>query len=293
VRIGGFGACVLASRLVGDVGADAGGQRARAAAPAAAPIRSIFVVGGAGWEGKYVVAALEERGWPVTARFSIAPNVDVAQGAGSVVTLDTARVAAVIAIDTVMQRYGGAIERFVRSGGGLVLAGPSALAPAAAVVAPGTIGNRFRPAVLPRDTLELGSTGVFPVATLRDDAVAIERRTGGVAIAARRVGAGRVVQVGYDDSWRWRMAGAAGSEIAHREWWSRLVASVAYVPTPSPAATATGGAPVARLVDRLGPASPSSPAGRIGGQLDRRLILALIMILLLAEWTSRRLRGFK
>ncbi|HEY9225698.1 MAG TPA: hypothetical protein VIP11_03570, partial [Gemmatimonadaceae bacterium] len=252
----------------------------------------IVVIGGASWEGKFVVAALEERGWPVIARFAVAPNVDVAAGA-SAPLLDTARIAAVVAIDTLVQRFGTAIERYVRSGGGLVLAGPSGLAPAAASLAPGVIGARWRPAVLPRDTLDLGSTGFFPVGQLKSDAVPLERRPGGVAVAARRVGAGRVIQVGYDDSWRWRMAGATGSESAHREWWSRLVSAVAYAPeAPRAASMPSSSAPLAFLVDRVGPPR-SLPSTGAGVQIDRRVILALIMILLLAEWSSRRLRALK
>jgi len=164
----------------------------------------------------------------------------------------------------------------------------------AASIAPGSIGVRFRPAVLPRDTLDLGSTGFFPVAQLKPDAIAIERRTGGVAIAARRVGAGRVIQVGYDDSWRWRMAGADGSEAAHREWWSRIVTAVAYVPQSATTSSRSAqSAPVAMLVDRVGPARGSPPAGAKRRPVDQRLILAAIMILLSTEWASRRLRGLK
>ena len=133
------------------------------------------------------------------------------------------------------------------------------------------------------------------MSTLKPDAVALERRTGGVAIAARRIGAGRVIQIGYDDSWRWRMAGPTGSENAHREWWARVIGAVAYVPSPSAAADVgqASSAPVALLVDRVGLPRASPPAGTRQAPVDRRLILGLIMILLLAEWGSRRLRGFK
>src|SRR5207244_4518938 len=156
------------------------------------------------------------------------------------------------------------------------------------------VGPRFQPTVLPRDTLALGSTGFFPVTDLKRDAVALERRTGGVTIAARRVGAGRVLQVGYDDSWRWRMAGSPGSENAHREWWARLVSSVAYAPgAAAPVTAADRSAPLARLVDALGPAR-SIPGGLSGrAPLDRRILMILMMILLSAEWASRRLRGLR
>src|SRR5205823_227161 len=160
--------------------------------------------GGAGWEGKFIVAALEERGWPVITRFAVAPNVEVASGAP--LTFDTSRVAAVVAVDTSVQSLGAALERFVRSGGGLVLAGPSSLAPSVRSLKPGTLGARLRPATQVGETIGLGTTGFYPVTALAATGVAIEHRAGGIALAARRVGAGRVLQVGYDDSWRWRMA---------------------------------------------------------------------------------------
>lgn len=288
-----FGGSVTAPMIVGNVTANVAGEIATAVVPDSSPTRAVVVIGAAGWEGKYVAAAIEERGWPVITRFSVAPNVQV--GTSGDLQLDTSRVAAVVAIDTVVQRSWPAVERFVRMGGGLVLAGPSSLAPSAASIAPGATGTRFQPTVLPRDTIVLGSTGFFPVSTLKPDAVALERRVGGVAIAARRIGAGRVIQLGYDDSWRWRMAGPTGSENAHREWWARVIGAVAYVPDPSAVADVVqaSSAPMALLVDRVGLPRASAPAGARRAPVDRRLILAFIMILLLAEWSSRRLRGLK
>jgi hypothetical protein len=259
-------------------------------APDSSRLRSIVVVGGAGWEGKFIVAALEERGWPVATRFVVAPNVDVGQR-GSL-SLDTAHVAVVIAVDTLLGGFGRDIDRYVRSGGGLILAGPSSLATSAAPLAPGTLGPRLRPTVLPADTIGLGATGFYPVASLARDAIALERRAGGVAIAVRRVGAGRVMQVGYDDSWRWRMAGGPGSDAAHRDWWSRLVSSVAYAP-PFGDQAGTGTAPVAAMVARLGTSRPLPASARGASPVDPRIYMTLIIILLLAEWGSRRRRGLR
>jgi hypothetical protein len=102
-----------------------------------------------------------------------------------------------------------------------------------------------------------------------------------------------VIQVGYDDSWRWRMAGGPGSEAAHRAWWSRLVNSVAYAPPVVLEEPGTSSAPVAAMIARIGPARPL-PAGASGGlRVDRRIYMILIMILLLAEWGSRRTRGLR
>ena len=292
VKVAGFGASVVTPVVIGSIGARDGDQRAAVAAPDSVRARSIVVIGNAGWEGKFVVSALEERGWPVIARFAVAPNVDVAQGA---LRLDTSRVAAVIAIDSLVQSQAEAIERFVRSGGGLVLAGPSSTSPALRSIAPGALGARTRPVFQSTDTMRLGSTGFYPVKSLNAGAIALERRTDGIALAARRVGAGRVLQVGYDDSWRWRMAGAQGSERAHREWWTRIISAVAYVPSPAMLVATSGweSAPLAGLVDRLGPSLQNPPTRSGRGPTDPRLFLAAIMIFLIAEWGSRRLRGLR
>jgi hypothetical protein len=291
LTISNLGGSVIAPAVVGRLDAIAGGESASVAAPDSVRIRSIVVVGGAGWEGRFVVAALEGRGWPVIARFSVAPNVYVGQVAPLV--LDTARIAAVIAVDTSLQGIGSAIERYVQSGGGLILAGSSSLATTTSSLAPGVLGARFRPEVLPKDTIALGSTGFYPVASLKPDAIALERRTAGVSIAARRVGPGRVVQVGYDDSWRWRMAGGPGSDAVHAAWWSRLVSSVAYAPTSGRSDVGAGSAPLASMVARIGPARPLVPGADARPPVDRRLFMILIMVLLLIEWASRRLRGLR
>ncbi len=291
-RVSGLGATATLPLAIGAIGATAGAQQLSVLAPDSAHLRSIVVIGDASWEGKFIVAALEERGWPVIARFAVAPNVQVSQG-GPIV-LDTSRVAAVIAVDSAVQSLGPQLERFVRSGGGLVLAGPSSLAPSVATLAPGVLGARVRPVVVPKDTIGLGATGFYPVRALTADGVALERRVDGVVIAARRVAAGRVLQVGYDDSWRWRMAGGVSSERAHRDWWARVVGSVAYVPTTALAPTPMfASAPRAYLFARLGAPVPAGVDLESRAPLDRRILLLLIMVLLLAEWSSRRLRGLK
>ena len=291
VRVRGLGASVASPMVIGRVMANAGKERAAMALSESPRLRSIVVMGGASWEGKFIASALEERGWPVIARFSIAPNVSVGQSAPLVV--DTARVAAVVATDSLAASQAESLERFVRSGGGLVLAGPSAASPRLRALAPGIVGARTRPVVRQTDTLRLGTTGFYPVASLSPGSVPLERRADGIALAARRVGAGRVLQVGYDDSWRWRMAGATGSEQAHREWWSLVVGSVAYVPHAPASLVHDESAPLARLVDRLGPAQAGPPPDAGGPPVDKRILVALIMTLLIIEWGSRRLRGLR
>src|SRR5512146_2749262 len=295
VRVAALGATMTASIAVDSIVAETRGQRFSAPVPERAQVRAALVVGQAGWEGKFVARALEERGWTVIARFGVAPRVDVTQGAAA--PLDTSRISVVIAIDSTIESLGGgaaALERFVREGGGLVLVGAAGSSRAVASLAPGSLGPRTRPALLPTDTIGLGATGFYRVRSRAPHAPALAQRGGGggVAVAARRVGAGRVLQVGYDDSWRWRMAGGPGSEAAHRRWWSRVAASVAYVPVGGSAGREGSGAeaPVAHLVDRIGPAR--APVQRPGSRrVDSRILMAIIMILLLTEWGSRRLRG--
>jgi hypothetical protein len=290
-RVNTLGATIVSPIAIGAVTASVGAQRAIATRRDSIRVRSVIVVGDAGWEGKFIVSALEERGWPVTARFSVAPNVDVTQGT---LVIDTSRVSAVVAIDTSIQSQAASLERFVRSGGGLILAGPAAQSASLRSLAPGAVGARTRPIVHPNDTMRLGTTGFYPVTSLNSGGVPLDRRADGVVLAARRVGSGRVLQVGYDDSWRWRMAGASGSERAHREWWSRLVASVAYVPPASPIeSNAESSAPLAHMVDRLGPAVTAMSSSSDRPPVDRRILLGLVLTLLIIEWGSRRLRGLK
>jgi len=291
LRIAAFGAALTTPVLVGETRATANGQELSAAAPESVVVRPVVVVGRAGWEGKFIAAALEERAWPVIARFTVAPGVDVTQGA---LVLDTSRVSAVVALDSSVAALGAPLERFVRAGGGLVLAGTASLAANVASLAPGTLGARRPPPLPVPDTLDRASAGFYPVASLRRDAIAVEHRGEAVAVAVRRVGAGRVVTVGFDESWRWRMAGAPGADAAHREWWSQIVTSVAYASQgarTTTGSTSAGGAPLARLVQEMGPPRDGDRPPVQLWSPDPRILLALVLLLLLVEWASRRLRG--
>jgi hypothetical protein len=103
------------------------------------------------------------------------------------------------------------------------------------------------------------------------------------------------MQVGYDETWRWRMAGGDEAAAAHREWWSRLVAAVAYAPlVPRGSGVASvDETPLASLVDALGPATPMDR--RLAPRTDEAritwILFTLVATSLLAEWTARRLRG--
>ena len=277
----------------GAVRASPGGRGASTVVPDSLAPRTVIVLGSAGWEAKFAIAALEESGWNVAARLAVAPGVDVGQGSARP---DTAVAGVVVALDSVAARDARRIESFVRDGGGLVLAGGAARDPAFARLAAGRVGPRVRAAALSfSDSSPRRALGYFPIARLAGDAVPLETRDGGVVAAARRVGAGRVVQVGYDETWRWRLQGGNGSAEAHRAWWSAVVGSAGY--RAAHAVVIDSGsldpAPVAALYSALGepaghdlsvPGSPDRPA-------LRRWMLILLFATLLAEWASRRLRG--
>jgi len=258
--------------------------------------RGAVVLGRAGWESKFVIAALEESGWEVSARLAVAPGIFVRQGS---VRLDTASTGVVVALDSTAARDARDardVERFVRSGGGLVLAGDAARSAPFARLAAGTPGARVRPAAITfGDSAPRRALGFYPITARGDDVVPLESRDGALAVAARRAGGGRVVQVGYDESWRWRLQGGSGAPEAHRGWWSAVVASAAYRaagelprddaaldPAPLAATYFALGEPV--VPERAPPAPPPRPA------LRGWMLLALLAMLL-AEWASRRTRG--
>lgn len=289
------GAAFLVPRLAGSARARSGIQSAVAARTDTLATRRIVVLGRPSWETKFVIAALEERGWLVDARIPLSPDTAMVQGVP--IRLDTSRVAAVVALDEAAVRAATALTAFVRQGGGVIL-GPAAAADRNfAALRVGAPGSRMLPAMLevgvadPRRAL-----GLRPITSLAPDAIPLEQRGGAVAVAAHRVGSGRIVQVGYEESWRWRMSGPEGAVAAHRRWWSGLVASVAYRATLPVAGTVPShDAPLARMVARLGPADSALRAP--GGQGGRRVrwpdwwLCALGLGALLAEWASRRLRG--
>jgi hypothetical protein len=288
------GVNILARGVRGVVEASAPGASARAPAPAPLWLRRVLLLGQAGWESRFVVDALEERGWQVDAEVGLAPRSEMRQGSPS--PIDTGRYAAVVVTDSTAATAAGRLVAYVQSGGGLVLAGSAAAMPGLRDLVPGTIGTLVTPAPAgPGDSLApaaMRRLGLLPVSRLRADAVPLEMRDRDVAVAARRVGPGRVVQSGYLDTWRWRMGSASG-EVAHRDWWAGLVSAVAYAPAADrPAGPGSDNAPAAALVNALGPmtansAGPAAPAGPGG----RTWLFALIVMALLAEWASRRLRG--
>lgn len=292
------GGALIARGLRGRVEIREGTTIARVSAPVAPAPGRLLVLGRAGWESKFTVAALEEDGWLVDATLALSDTMVVRQGARR--ALDVATYAAVIVLDPTAARDAAGVTRFVRAGGGLLLAGEGAGVGAFRELAPAAVTrmeapeNRSFAGVDPFTAMPLHLLG-----RLRADAVVLERHGGAPTVVARRVGAGRVAQAGVAETWRWRMEGDAGSPAAHRAWWTALVAQVAYVPgiaaIGSGSATKdTNGAdaaPLAATIAALGPATAPVRLPQPRGTPLPAWLGALILGLLLLEWASRRTRG--
>jgi len=263
LRVTSTSARVVVPRIVRGAEGRTSGARASAPVRDSVILRRVLVEGAAGWETRFTVVALQERGWSVDALMHVAPNVDVR--VGSPAAPDTSRYALAIAVDTSAHLIAGAANGFVRSGGGLVTL---------------------------HDAAGLGPAGA--------GSVVLERRADG-EVRASRFGAGRVLRVSYPELWRMRMAG--GDSIAdpvarHRDWLARAAASVAFAPRVTVhSAWPDDPAPYADLVARVGP--PTTVASRDGGPATSQLsgavpdavLAALLLLSLLGEWLSRRLRG--
>ena len=282
LTISGSGSSRRIRTATGSLSASAAGSRAVTPLPTPSRVRRVLVVGAAGWETKFVIAALEEDGWSVDARIRVAPGVETRQGGGQ--SLDTTRYSAVIALDGTAAALAADIERYVGTGGGLVLGGSATRVPAFSRMAPASAGPRR--IAEPRPGLVLGA--------LKRDAVVLEAHRGAALVAARRSGFGRVIASGYDETWRWRMRRAADGAGAHRAWWTAAVSAVAYVPAVARDSSGISDpAPLAALAAALGPPSDSDQAQRASAVWIPPvwLLLGVLLSSLLAETLSRRLRG--
>jgi hypothetical protein len=286
----GSGATVEAASIVGAVRAEQGKFVASAYAPVQETRRAVLVLGRADWETKFVIQALSEAGWNVRARIPAAPNVDVRDD--GILPLDTARYDVVVALDSSAADMATAIARFVAEGGGLVAAGGAIEIEQLGRLAPARAGDR-RPGriLLADDSVTTRDLPLRPLSLARSDAVSLQREQPGITLAARRAGMGRVLAIGYDESWRWRMLGGTSGLAAHRQWWSSAAGSVAPARegTPRPSGDA---APLASLISALGPPSPaiSSSSERSPDSLPIILLISASACLL-AEIASRRFRG--
>ena len=290
VRAGG-GATVDVGTLVGSVRAALGRHSATTLAPPATPRGAVMVLSHVGWESKFVMAALTEAGWTVRARIPAAPSVDVRDD--GLLPLDTARYDAVIALDSSAADFGGAIAHFVAQGGGLVVVGDAMSIDALRSLVPAQAGaRRVGRILLAEDTVTPPDLPVRPLSELQRDALTLEKEPSGVTLVARRAGMGRVLAVGYDDTWRWRMLGGNSGLSAHRAWWSRAVGSVAPEREGAPMAQDGDAAPRAALADALGAPSTSSVAAtRAAIDALPLALFTMIALALLAEIASRRFRG--
>lgn len=273
----------------GRVRAVAGRDSASVALLDSTLLRSVLVIGRAGWETKFAIAALEEAGWKTDALVFVAPAVTTTQG--TVASIDTAHYSAVVAIDGSAASRAREINSFVRSGGGLILGETAARLQS---FAPLRVSSRVpspRQTSMDGDTVSRASAP-FTRLDIRPTAVAIERRGSDITVAAMRVDFGRVIQIGFADTWRWRMQGSQQSLVDHRDWWSGHVADVAYAPRISNTAAGNDGAPYADFVSIAGlPLTILPSAGRVGESSSELIWILLLFGLLMTEWTSRRLRG--
>lgn len=252
--------------------------------------KAVLVVGEAGWEAKFVTAALEEDGWSVAARVIVAPSATVRQGSSAVI--DTSALSAIVVLDSTSALDANAVSRFVTEGGGIVASGAGTRHPVLRSLLPrtgraieGAVGALLGPS--PRDGLDAKtftvSAGVVP----------LERRRDSPVVVGRRVGAGRVVGIGYDDTWRLRMTSPNdAAPEAHRAWWSSLVAGVAHSRLVARSVGPADEAPLAATVDALGPPVSQGEFPRQRAAFPWDAVLAAAAALgLLVEWLSRRLRG--
>jgi|SRR5687768_15971682 len=292
------GASFSAPAATGIISARSGSTVATGLQHSTKPAKPLLVIGSAGWETKFVVTALEEDGWKVDASMRVAPGVSVTQGSSS--AIDTSRYSAVIALDATAASRAQDIARYVAAGGGLVIAGPAAISDAFASLRASSPGRPDAPADLTSraGAITLQSLPILPLSALRGDAIPIGRRGSLIVSAARRHVAGRVLQHGYVDTWRWRLGGGEKSADEHREWWTKLVASAAMRGTTTAEASEgkpVDDAPLARLVEALGPAASGSGPGLASRAASISLwwLFIILSLSLLTEWALRRLRGLR
>ena len=264
-------------------------------------IARVLVLGDATWESRFLLAALEEAGWPVDAGLSVSPTVQVTQGVAAAPS--RSRHSIVVVLPGASASALAALPAFVRGGGGLVIVGAAARSRSLADLRAGAPGNTMGGEVGAEASPDARrGLDLVPVNTLANGGVPLESRQGRIAIAARRVGAGRVVQVGYENSWLWRMAGNDDAPVAHRRWWTSILSGV--VPRTAPVAAFTldpahdtlDAAPIAALARDLGQPvvrtmRADTDVRSLAEFVDTRWLLAFTVLSLVASWTLRRWRG--
>ena len=298
--LGAGGGTLIAAAIRGSIGARSGATVARVVVPEPAEFGRVLVIGRVGWESKFVLAALEEAGWETDARLRLADTIDVAPrsdgaaaGGGVAAGLGADRYAAVVVLDGTAAASAGAIVRYVQRGGGVVLAGDGAALPDFRAIAPARVLRTDPPRV--RSFAGVDPLLALPLSVLgqsRTDAVLLDRHDGRLSAAARREGAGRVLQAGFAETWRWRMEGDPGGAAAHRAYWSGLVGRASATRELSSLGEGSAdGAPLAATIAALGPSTSDARGTRPVVSPLPLWLGALILALLTAEWASRRTRG--
>jgi hypothetical protein len=253
--------------------------------------RLVRVYAPAGWEGKFLADALKSAGWQVEVEFGVTmtPMRVGVRSATARAPVDTSSHAAVVVLGELSPMPVQEIVAFVRVGGGLVIVDAAMDGRAFGAIAPATTLESNPPALGAFATMAPRRALAARALRLRADGVAVERRGEAVTVAARREQLGRVVAVGYADTWRWRMEGPEGSLGAHAAWWSAMVASVTRA-TPATVATRGDPAPLAAWHAALGAPAPEPRSGGLP-LMDERWLLAAALAAFTAAWVSRRTRG--
>ncbi len=271
-----------------------GATTALAAPRVAAPPRRALVLGRVSFEPRFIITALEEAGWQVDVRLALGREREVRQGDPRL-QLSTHDVV-IVTDSATANREAANLLRFLRAGGGVILAGDANAASAAALrtVLAARVLRSEEPETRSFEGHEpTHALPLFALGSLARDAELIEDREGTAALVARRVEAGRLLQLGYADSWRWRMEGEGRSVEEHRAYWSRLAGMAArgQPQLSSTKADARSAAPLAATVHALGPAVDAAPSGASDGPPFPIWLGPIILLALLAEWGSRRRRG--
>ena len=290
VRLGPGGVASMQLRSFGALRASLGGTTAVSTIRDSLVVKPVLLLGSAGWETKFIAAALEEDGWTVSTRLQVAPGSVVRQGAP--LAIDTSSYSVVMVIDSTAPLGVEGIVRYVNEGGGLVVAGPGVRHPGLRSLVPrqvGQIGGGLGALLGPNPRLGLNARTFV----LRANSVVFDRRSGASIASAMRVGSGRVVTSGFDDTWRLRMVPPnENAPRLHREFWSTMVGSAALVRHVAHDMPAVDEAPFAATVAALGPpvALDDLSSDRSPFPWDA-MLAAIAGGALLAEWLSRRLRG--
>jgi hypothetical protein len=247
------------------------------------------VLGRVGWEARFLIEALEARGWSVAARLEVAPGRFVTQGRPT--PLDPDRVAVVFVVDASASALVRGLRAFLSSGGGVVLYAAAVSDPALERLAPAAVGAGRSTGGARFASTSRAALPVRTLGRLAPDAIVLDQRDGQPVLVGRRMGAGRVLLLAYTDLWRWQMSG--DTTVGYQHFVSDLAASAGrrVVRDVAPASV-YGAAPLAAIAAGLG--TPSSPGPTRGPARSERwlaLLAGLVFAALGAEWASRRLRS--